>query len=168
MRALISSLLLCLAVPLAAQSPSNSWYLVRIGDSPVGWMHETRADSAGDVRWSSTMYMALNRLGSQVVMETAVASVESRSGALRALDVGTRMSEQRVNTSVTVNGRVATVSVEAGARRFDKTVDLPDTLLGREAAQRLTMTRLRAIGDSVRYASWDPQANAPATVPPLR
>ena len=164
MRALIASLLLCLAVPLAAQSPSNSWYVVRIGDSPVGWMHETRADSAGDVRWSSTMYMALNRLGSQVVMETAVASVESRSGALRALDVGTRMSEQRVNTSVTVNGRVATVSVEAGARRFDKTVDLPDTLLGREAAQRLTMTRLRAIGDSVRYASWDAQANAPATV----
>ena len=110
------------------------------------------------------MYMALNRLGSQVVMETAVGSLESRSGALRALDVGTRMSEQRVNTSVTVNGRVATMSVEAGARRFDKTVDLPDTLLGREAAQRLTMRRLHAVGDSVRYTTWDAQANAPTTV----
>jgi hypothetical protein len=165
MRALNSSLLLvCLAAPLAAQSASNSWYVVRIGDSPVGWMHETRADSAGAIRWNSTMYMALNRLGSQVVMETAVASVESRTGVLHALDVGTRLSEQRVNTSVTVNGRVATVSVEAGARRFDKTVDLPDTLLGREAAQRLTMARLRAVGDSVRYVSWDAQANAPATV----
>jgi len=165
MRALGFSLLLyCLAFPLAAQSASNSWYVVRIGDSPVGWMHETRAESAGAIRWNSTMYMALNRLGSQVVMETAVASVESRTGVLRALDVGTRMSEQRVNTSVTVNGRVASVSVAAGARRFDKTVDLPDTLLGREAAQRLTMTRLRAVGDSVRYASWDAQANAPATV----
>ncbi len=164
MRTLISSLLLCLASPLAAQSANNSWYVVRIDDSPVGWMHETRADSAGAIRWNSTMYMALNRLGSQVVMETAVASVESRTGVLRALDVGTRMSEQRVNTSVSVNGRVATVSVEAGARRFDKTIDLPDSLLGREAAQRVTMTRLRAVGDSVRYASWDPQANAPAVV----
>jgi transglutaminase-like putative cysteine protease len=165
MRPLISSLLLyCCAIPLAAQPANNSWYVVRIGDSPVGWMHETRADSAGAIRWNSTMYMALNRLGSQVVMETVVASVESRTGVLRALDVGTRMSEQRVNTSVAVNGRVATVSVEAGARRFDKTVDLPDTPLGREAAQRLTMTRLRAVGDSVRYGSWDPQANAPATV----
>ena len=165
MRALIAPLLFCcLADPLTAQSPSSSWYVVRIGDSPVGWMHETRSDSAGAIRWNSTMYMALNRLGSQVVMETAVASLESRSGALRALDVGTRMSEQRVNTSVTVNDRVATMSVEAGARRFDKTVNLPDTLLGREAAQRLTMTRLHAVGDSVRYASWDAQANAPATV----
>jgi hypothetical protein len=75
-------------------------------------MREARTDSGGDIRWTSTMYMALNRLGSQVVMETAVASTESRTGALRALDVGTRMSEQRVNTSVAVNGRVATVSVE--------------------------------------------------------
>src|SRR5690242_7963586 len=125
MRALISSLLLyCLSAPLAAQSQRNCWYVVRIGDSPVGWMHETRADSASAIRWNSTMHMALNRLGSQVVMETAVASVESRTGALRALDVGTRMSEQRVNTSVTVNGRVASVSVQAGARRFDKTIDL--------------------------------------------
>jgi len=165
MRTRTSFLLLnCLAAPLAAQSASNSWYLVRIGDSPVGWMHEIRADSGRAIRWNSTMYMALNRLGSQVVMETAVASIESRSGVLRALDVGTRMSEQRVNTSVTVNGRVASVRVEAGARRFDKTIDLPDSLLGREAAQRLTMTRLHAVGDSVRYATWDPQANAPATV----
>ena len=113
MRTLISSLLLpCLACPLAAQSSSSSWYVIRIGGSPVGWMREARTDSGGDIRWTSTMYMALNRLGSQVVMETAVASTESRTGALRALDVGTRMSEQRVNTSVAVNGRVATVSVE--------------------------------------------------------
>src|SRR6476619_2749724 len=165
MRALNTSLLyLCVAFPLAAQSSSNSWYVVRIGGSAVGWMRETRTDSGGDIRWTSTMYMALNRLGSQVVMETAVASTESRNGALSALDVGTRMSEQRVNTSVAVNGLVATVSVQAGGRRFERTVDLADSLLGREGIQRLTVTRLRATGDSVRYVTWEPQANAPATV----
>ena len=165
MRALISALLfLRLASPLVAQSSNNLWYVVRIGGSPVGWMRETRTDSAGDIRWTSTMYMALNRLGSQVVMETAIASTESRTGALRALDVGTRMSEQRVNTRVSVNGRVATVSSQAGGRRFDRTVDLSDSLLGRDAVQRLTMKRLRIAGDSVRYTTWDGQVNAPATM----
>lgn len=108
--------------------------------------------------------MGLNRLGSQVVLETAIASVESPTGALRRIDVGTRMSDQRVNTTVTVNGRVATVSMEAGAGRFDRTVDLADSLLGPDAVRRLTMTRLRATGDSVRFTAWDGQLNAPATV----
>ena len=152
-----------LAAPVAAQS-STSWYLVRIDGSPVGWMRETRTDSAGVIGTSSTTYIALNRLGTQVVIETAVASTESPSGALRSLDVGSRTSEQRVKTTLLASGRSAKLAVEAGARRFDRTIELGDSLVGPDAIRRLTLARLRTAGDSVRFTTWDGQLNTSATV----
>ena len=164
MREITTLLAFCVfATPLAGQS-SSSWYIVRIDGSPVGWMRDTRTDTAATIRTSSTTYMALNRLGSRVVIETAIATTEAPSGALRSLDVGSRTSDQRINTTVVVNGRAATVGVEAGARRFDRTIALADSLLGPDAVRRLTLARLRTVGDSVTFTAWDGQLNAPATV----
>lgn len=161
---LLFAILLAAAPTRDAFAQETDWYLVKLAGTPAGWMRETRADSAGLIRTRSTMFLAINRLGSQVVMRTDVVSVETAGGALRSLDIETQMSEQRVLTTVVVNGDTARIGMTAGGRRFDRDVALRDTLLGPDAARRLTAGRLLRPRDSIAYFTWDGQLNAPVTV----
>jgi hypothetical protein len=162
MRTLLLSILLPCSVAAQTRGPETTWYLMRLGGSPVGWMRETTGDSAGFIRTASAMYMAINRLGSQVVLRTDAVFVETRGGSLRALDVGTQMSEQEVRTAVQLRGDSARIAMDAGGRRFDRAIALADSVLGPDAIRRLTLARLQRAGDSVSYVAWDAQLNAPA------
>lgn len=163
MRILFFSLLVVTASsPLAAQQ--REWYVITVADAPVGWMYESRATTPDAIRTESAMRIALNRLGSQVVIENSNTATESPTGRLRALDVGLRMSEQEVTTRLVVDGMRATLTTEAGGRSFDRTVPLTDSLIGPDAARRLSLRSLRAVGDSVSYMSWDGQLGAPSRV----
>ena len=148
---------------ISASLPAQDYYVVTIGGAPVGWMRETRIATGAEIRSESFMSIKLNRLGSAVVMETSQSFTETAGGAMRALDVGMKMSQQEVTTSVVIDGRRAKVTATVGGRPFARELPLTDSILGPDAIRRLTLTLDRG-GDSVRFTSWDGQTNAPATI----
>ena len=166
-RVLVAALVTALAVPVRAQVADTStvkWSVIRIAGAPVGWRRSVTRPIAEGSRAESRMFLALNRMGSQVVMETNVVALENADGRLREVDLTTKMSEQSTTTHVAFGAAKAVMTTRAGGRSFDRTIPVDGELLGAEGVRRATLVSLRVVGDSIQYREWDGQMNAVSTV----
>lgn len=155
------------ATSIRAQGTDTStvkWSVIRIAGAPVGWMRLGVRPLPDGSEVQSRMFLALNRMGSQVVMQTNVVATETSAGRLREVDVTAKMSEQSTSTHVTIDGSRAIVTTRAGDRSFERTIAFDGELLGVEGVRRATQGGLRATGDSIQYREWDGQVNAVSTV----
>src|SRR5882724_9741381 len=115
LRRALPALACCLAsAALAAVDPAapqagarERWYVISIGDQPVGMVHERTTEKEGAVESTSELRLALNRLGSKVEMSFSGTSRESADGHLLSSDLDTRLSAQATSQHAVVeSGRV--------------------------------------------------------------
>lgn len=161
LRTLASTIILLFPTFIAtAQSTgmSDFWSLIRIGDQPVGYFHETaRIAEAGRTVTSVEFILALNRLGSKVEIIQKARMEESADGL--ALNISGEISSSKQTTSIEVAVKVATVEIQTstGGKTYSRTLPFTGSLIGPEGARRLTASQLKNPGDRISYQMFSPE-----------
>jgi hypothetical protein len=144
--------------------PSDKWYVMTIGGSPVGYVHETvtRAAAAGTpvIRTASETKMVLNRLGTKVELGLLSSTEETAGGVLRRLVSELKASVLSTKTEAVFRGGKIEVRTESGGKTYSRTLDAPGDLLGPEGIRRLTLAGLKTAGDSIEYRTFESELAA--------
>ena len=141
-----------------------SWYAIRMGGVPVGWMRDLRTTSDSGITVNTDMRLTINRIGSQVVMEMTERAVEDRRGRFVLSDLVTRLSKQATELYARAERDSVRIRTAAGGREFARSLPVRSPLLGTAMVERLSTDSLRRLGDSIRFATFAATAGAPATV----
>lgn len=150
-------------------SRRDHWYVLELGDQPVGWMHRRRVHgSAGEdgldvVRTEHRTRLNIVRAGTALVIESASSFVESADGAPRSASVRTGTGETRT----ALDWRFADKSIierrEEDGRVVTRERPLPERpWLTPAAADLLVAGRIEAGAGRIGWATLDPEAGLAA------
>jgi hypothetical protein len=145
--------------------PTDEWYVVKIADQPVGYVHETLQAGTNDVLVSnSEMEIVLNRLGTKVELRFTSSAEESREGLLQKIEYGMTASQMTTRTVALVkDGRIELQS-EAGGKSYTRTLNYSGRLLGPEGIKALCLQRLKNPGDKAEFLTFVPEIEAASRV----
>jgi len=148
----------------SALPPSEKWFLITIGDEPVGYVHEAssgRSTPAGEILvYTSDMKMVLNRLGSRVELELITASEETGEGLQKKLGYEMRASLMSTRTEAVVMNNTIEVRSESGGKSYTRSVPYSGPLLGQEGIRLLSLRKLKKPGDALEFQSFMPELGA--------
>ncbi len=165
---------LCLVFIIASTSgetraadvkPSDEWYVVKIADQLVGYIHETLQAGKNDVLVSkSEMEIVFNRLGTRVELRFTSSAEESREGLLQKVEYGMTASQMTTRTVALVkDGRIELQS-EAGGKSYTRTLNYSGRLLGPEGIKALCLQRLKIPGDKAEFLTFVPEIEAASRI----
>lgn len=149
---------------LAAQpGPSERWYVVSLGGTPVGYFREAVSGSAAS-SWvtESAMVMVINRLGSRVDLGVSSRTEEGPDGRLRRTSSETKASALSMKSEASIGNGTIEVRSEAGGKSYSRTVAFKGELVGPEGMRRLSLVRLKKPGDVLEYQTYANELEKPA------
>lgn len=120
---------------VSATTPDEEWFVVRIADTPVGWVRTASEPEEQEVVEHQEMEIALNRMGSVIRMSSSTTTREASSGELRSVDYEVLISGQATRFQAVIEPGRVRITDEAGDRQFERQVDYEGVLLGPAAAR---------------------------------
>jgi hypothetical protein len=128
------------------------------------YIEKRTLDPGGNIVTTIDSDMVFNRLGSKLQLKSSSRYLESAEGTLLKVDSVSSSSQQATTTHATVMKDTLSIVTEAGGHTYERSVAIPGRLLGPEAARQLALSRLRAVGDTVSYATFSPELGNVVTV----
>ncbi|MBN1939931.1 MAG: transglutaminase domain-containing protein [Candidatus Aminicenantes bacterium] len=148
-----------LSVPAAADPPEESWAVIKIAGVPVGYVFEiSERTPDGRVLVTSDSKIILNRLGNKVELATRSKSEETAAGRLLRSETELRASVMSTRTTTIVKPGSLEIESEAGGKTYSRTIPYEGELLGPEGIRRLSLDKLRAVGDAIEYLTLSPES----------
>jgi transglutaminase-like putative cysteine protease len=152
-----------LAVPAALLPADESWAVIKIAGVPVGYVFELVEKTAdGRVLITSDSKIILNRLGNKVELATRSKTEETPAGRLLRSETDLRASVMSTRMTTIVKPGSLEIESGAGGKTYSRTVPYEGELLGPEGVRRLSLEKLRAVGDVVEYLTLSPESGGPA------
>ena len=148
----------------AASRPADeSWSVIKIAGVPVGYAFELLEKTPdGHILITSDSKIILNRLGSKVELATRSKTEETTDGRLLRADTELRASVMSTKSTTIVKPGLLEIESEAGGKTYSRTVPYSGDLLGPEGIRRLSLQKLRAIGDTIEYLTLSPESGETA------
>ena len=148
----------------AAFTPGEKWFLITLGDSPVGYLHDVASRKTGAaeplVLHSSEMKMVLNRLGARVEMRFISTSEETERGELKKVGYELQASVMSTKTEAVVEAGHISLRSQSGGKSYTRTIEYTGTLLGEEGIRLLSEKNLKKPGDAVSFQTFVPELEA--------
>lgn len=148
----------------AAFTPGEKWFLITLGDSPVGYLHDVASRKTGAaeplVLHSSEMKMVLNRLGARVEMRFISTSEETERGELKKVGYELQASVMSTKTEAVVEAGHISLRSQSGGKSYTRTIEYTGTLLGEEGLRLLSEKNLKKPGDAVSFQMFVPELEA--------
>jgi transglutaminase-like putative cysteine protease len=142
-----------------SEPAGESWSVMTLGGSPVGYLHETTkrstASGAAVVRISSEMKMVLNRLGTKVEMSLLSLTEETERGILRRMTSELKASILSTRTEAVFREGKIELRSESGGKSYTRTIDAPGDLVGPEGVRLMTLKELKKPGDAIEYQTFE-------------
>ena len=146
----ICTLLIALLLLPVRALADERWFILTISDVPVGWISENR-DGA---RTRTAMSARLTRLGKSIDMRFDTVTVEDATGAVTTLEYEALLSKQPMRFTVRAEGDRFRIT----SGTHERVVEHGGTpVIGPAAVARLTVQRLRAVGDSLSFKMFSPE-----------
>jgi hypothetical protein len=146
------------AMTPAAVPPTEKWFVVTLGGTPVGYVRESSDPASGGPGGlyvsESEMKMVLNRLGNKVEIGSLSRTEESAEG--RLLSVAYEMRASMLSTksrAVIGNGQIE-IRSEAGGKSYMRTIPYKGILLGPEGVRRLSLEKIKGPGDHIEFQTF--------------
>ena len=137
----------------------------RLSGQPMGTYTEKRTlDRNGNTVTAIDSDMVFNRLGSKLELKSSSSYVESAQGALLRVDSVSSSSQEATTTHAIVHDNTLSITTEAGGHTYERSLPIPTHLLGPEAARRLAVSCLHAVGDTVSYDTFSADLGSIVTV----
>jgi hypothetical protein len=145
----------------AAKPTTDRWSTYRIGGQPVGYIRTTcETDNHDQTISRIQMRIIINRLGNKVEIIASSIYEESAEGLLRKASSEASTSRQKSTVEAEIAPAHVTLHSRAGNRDYERSLPYTGTLLGPEAARRLSASKLRKAGDRVEYQTFSPELQA--------
>jgi hypothetical protein len=140
-----------------SQSRQDQWYLIKIGGSTVGYLHEALRSLPAALsparqevlQTSSDMRVVLNRLGSKIELSFNSTSEESADGRLRSVRSEMMASHQTTKSEAVVKTDSIELTSATGGKSYTRTLDFTGDLYGPEGIRQLSVPRLKKPGDRI-------------------
>jgi hypothetical protein len=144
--------------------PSEQWFLITIGGSPVGFVHETssRTSSSQGVSLYSTsdMKLVINRLGAKVEMEFKSSAEESEDGILRKFANELKASLLATKSEAIIGEKTIEIRSGSGGKSYSRTIPYSGRLLGSEGIRLLSKKALKKSGDYIEFQTFAAELGA--------
>lgn len=135
----------------------DSWYTIKIGGKPVGYVHEelrlptagTKERQAEVLQTISEMRIILNRLGVRVEIRFFSSTDESIDGQLLRTDSEMTASNQTTKSKAEIKEGAIKLRNEAGGKTYARTLNYTGDLYGPEAIRKISATQLKNPGDKI-------------------
>jgi hypothetical protein len=136
---------------------SDVWWVYQMAGKPVGYIHESSSAEAGGTVTTVESLVVIGRLDSKVELQSKAAYVESEDGKLKEVRSESKVSEQTntIRAEVQVDG--VKVTTTSAGKQYDRVLAYQGKLIGPEAVRRLSVSNLKASGDSISYQMFVPE-----------
>lgn len=156
----------------AASHPSESWYVIRIGQSEVGYLYEKIGpDFPGEeerpsarLRTESEMRLVLNRMGTLIELSVASSTEEDDQGRLLAARSEMKLSNQVTIIEAKVNPDSVDLRSEAAGQSYRRSIPYSGLLYGPEGSRKMTFAGLKKSGDKISFQTFILEASLVARV----
>ncbi len=142
--------------PIANPYLVDNWYILSLGEKPVGYYHETITRSGKEVNSAIHMLMRISRLGSEAVLDSRQVFKEDLQGNLQSVRSELLFSKAPSITTAYIRQGVIHVVNEAGGKASSADVFYTGALSGNEGIRLLTLKTLSRVGDSLAYQVFIP------------
>ncbi len=156
-----------LLASLSTGAQAESWYVVRIAGTPVGYLHETvETTDNGRVVTAQRSEIVINRLENRVEMANSAAFTESSAdGRLVEVRAEVRLSRNATTTVATfADDGSARIVTAAGGREYPRDVPAGGIVIGPERIREVSRAGLAKAGDRVEYRTFVAERLAIETV----
>ncbi len=149
-------------------SEHDLWYVIKMGENPVGYLHEELRRVPGEpadakreemLATASEMRMVLNRMGSRVEIRFSSSATESLDGRLFRTEYEMTASNQAIRAEAVVKDGAIEIQSEVGGKTYPKTLTYTGELLGPEGIRRATAAGLQKPGDTVSVQTFVAEAS---------
>lgn len=141
------------------------WAQSRISGSAAGYYHESSSvQPDGSILTLVDNDIVLNRMGSKVEIKSSTQYHETADGRLLSIDNTSSSSAQSTTMHVDDLGTSLAIRTTTGGKSYNRSTPLTSPVLGPEAARRLTVTRLKAPGDTLSYPTFSPDLGSLTTI----
>ncbi len=151
---------------------SDLWYIVRIGGTTVGYLHEelksvppgNAAGKPENLKTETEMRLVINRMGSRVELSSFSAIEEDSAGRLLATRFEMKLSNQITVTEALIKESLIEIRSEAGGKPYTRTLEYKAELFGPEGIRRISAYRLKDTGDIVSVQTFIAEASLVTTL----
>src|SRR5687767_9250335 len=140
-------LVLASAAHVAAE---ERWYVLSIGDVPVGYVMEEIAGA----RSRTAVVARLTRLGKSIEMRFETTTTEAPNGDFQSLEFESVLSKQPLRVAARVEGDRIQITTPPHERFIERGTA---RVLGPLAVARLSVERLRPPSDAIDYSIFSPE-----------
>jgi len=140
----------------APAPPSDKWFVVTLGGTPVGYVRESSLPNSlsGAVVSESEMKMVLNRLGNKVEIASVSRTEETLEGRLLSVSYEMRASQLSTKSTAMIGNGQIEIRSEAGGKSYTRTIPFTGVLLGPEGVRRLSLEKIKAPGDRIEFQTF--------------
>jgi transglutaminase-like putative cysteine protease len=150
------------AVLSAGGSPADSsgqsrqtWYVVKIEGSPVGFANDFLETGADGTRSSEFMNITMSRMGQEISMFMSGEAQDGPDGRLVSASMKIQASLMTVVSTMVLEGDTVRYSTESAGYKQTRSIPWEDGALGPAAADRYVLNRLRAGETEFTYRAFE-------------
>ncbi len=160
--------LCCLQASSVEETPSSEerWYIVQIGQVPVGYIREVSCQLTAQkegtpekIVTKTEMRLVLNRMGSRVELSSFFSTEEDFRGHLLAARSEMKLTNQITSTEACVRGGTIELRSSAGGKSHTRSIPYEGELFGPEGIRMMSESHLRKIGDEVTTQTFVAEAS---------
>lgn len=139
-------------------TPEESWYVVKISGSPVGFANETKHVLADGTINRTHMDLALSRMGTLLNIFMSATEFDDTNGRIRSIDVEMKASSMAMKISGTLEGDTIYLRTESPGFAEEQRIAWEHGAMGQAASNDYIVERLRAGEVEFSFRTFDPQA----------
>ncbi len=137
----------------------------QLSGQPAGFYHEKTEQTADSkIVTAIESDVVLNRLGTKVEIKSTSRYEESSNGHLLGVTSEMSSSNQSTQTKATVHDGSLVLEITSGGKTYNRDQPYQGTIVGPEGARQLTLSQLKAPGDSVSYQMFSPELGSVSTI----
>jgi len=151
----------------AAAADSDRWYILKMAESAVGYLHEIvqrlpaePASNRGEaLRTISEMRLVLNRMGSRIEIRFDSSAEESGDGYLLRTSLEMLASSQATRAEATILNGAIELKTVAGGKAYSTRLSYTGNLFGPEGIRRISAAELKKPGDQITLQTFVAEAS---------
>jgi len=157
MRTMKFALVLCLCTIMANAQKKDNWYIISLGEKPVGYYREFSDILDNQIITGVQLSMKISRLGSVVKVESEQSMVEKNNGELISINASNLLSNVKNLTKAKIEPGNVILTNSIGGKESSNNIPYTGDLLGYEGLRLISLSGLKKKGDSISYQTFVPE-----------
>jgi hypothetical protein len=142
---------------MANAQKKDSWFIINLGEIPVGYYHESTDIVDNQILTEAQLSIKISRLGSIAKVESEQSFVEDTQGKLISISSNVLLSNDKSLTKAKIEPENVILTNSIGGKETSNNIPYTGDLFGYEGARLKSLAGLKKEGDSISYKTFIPE-----------